>query len=122
MSNNYGYIYLISFYIGKTTRDISKRFYEHLHSFKSVREYMLVNGINNDNVHIDIIDRLNMDEIVYNDKFNIVSKNYRLDLLERFHIDYFEKSRYSLINIQKCSFNITDYDMFILKKGYTKYV
>ena len=125
MSKSRGYIYLISFdnttdiYIGKTTQDISKIFYEHLHNFNSsVYEYMKVNNFTNDNAHIDIIDSLDMNEIIYDKDFYIIDNCFRLNLLEKFHIrSYIEKSRYNLININKFpSFHYPTYDKVILKK------
>lgn len=125
MSNNRAYIYLISFdntndiYIGKTTKNITKRFYEHIYQKGVIHHYM--KKYNSINLHIDIIDSLDMNEVIYDKNFNIVSNTYRLDLLERFHINsYIEEKKYNLINIQRYSFYFHDYQMYILKKGFKK--
>lgn len=138
-----GYIYIISFkntidiYIGKTITNIKRRFTSHKSS-GAVYEYVK-NKLDNDwsNVYIDIIDSVSMEEdltyilkhpsniimengyrkYTWSCKTNIELLNYRLNIIEAFHINNYIYN-YNVINKRiPSSFQLYEtYELFTYAK------
>ncbi len=124
-----GYIYIISFdntndiYIGKTRNDIKKRLYGHKSNKNSVvYNYIKTNNINEINIHIDIIDSIDLNEDLTHlknkyDSFIFKSPNlllieYKFSYLEMFHIhNYINEGKFNVIN-KKVDFKNEIYEMY----------
>lgn len=128
MSNNYGYIYLISFddtndiYIGKTIQSIKRRFQAHIKDKESSVCQHLKKNPNIKKVNIEIIDSIDMDEDLSflngeYDKYNCNLANFRLSVLEEFYINkYKENKEYNVINKRGFYYNIKMYEQLFPKR------
>jgi hypothetical protein len=125
MSNNRGYIYLISFddtngiYIGMTTTSINDRFYYHKNNPNSAVYQYIKNNPSINNIYIDIIDSTPLGLFEYDNKIYYGFNN--IECLERFHYhNYINEGKYHVINKQRYSYDFELYKTISFKIEYKK--